>query len=97
MDLSGFLTFWGLFKLMIYGFLLYFIYAFIIRPYYMTKFYEKQGLYGRYVPMIGYLAEDFLNVHRHGDFIHKWKEVANIDPKPRGFVGPVMGVMSIFL
>lgn len=63
--------------------LLAFIYTFVVKPYFLVRFYRKQGIPMQYSPVIGSFSQDLQNAEEKGDYYHDWIQLAKKSPRPK--------------
>mgnify|MGYP000851144655 CR=1 FL=1 len=99
MELLSDVSFWKLFLTFIVILIIYFTVKFIIRPYLLTRHYEKQGmLTGRFIPILGYALYTIVGPgNARGDAYYYLKQLRKKNPEARLMVFPYMDGAQIFL
>jgi len=63
--------------------LLAFVYTFVVKPYFLVRFYRNQGIPMQYSPVIGSFSQDLQNAEEKGDYYHDWIQLAKQSPRPK--------------
>jgi cytochrome P450 len=60
-----------------------FVYTFVVKPYFLVRFYRNQGIPMQYSPVIGSFSQDLQNAEEKGDYYHDWIQLAKQNPRPK--------------
>jgi len=81
---SSFVKYSALTTLLSFGVvLIYFVYTFVVKPYFLVRFYRQQGIPMQYSPVIGSFSQDLQNAEEKGDYYHDWIQLAKQNPRPK--------------
>jgi len=81
--------------LFIYGLLI--LYKQFIRPYFLIRFYKKQGIEMKHVPIGHFYDQDARMTGEKKDFFFSWKEKMQSGTKPKAFGGNMISDVAIVL
>jgi len=76
------LMFWVVF----YPSLAIVLYHFLLKPYFLIRFYKKQGATGKYLPGLNFPLSRSQDAYEHRDYMHYFKNTIKTDPKTKVFV-----------